>query len=269
MCLLLLDVLLATGVPAKRRQRSWPTSPGHCARFRKPSAEKGCLGVDQAGQEQHCCLRGPRKRSLMGSYTRRLGLSVPVLVGTNNLQSRVHEHHHVRRPLVGCVPFNGRLLNESHLVLCRKWYAHKSQSHFRTNAGHHQLHHAPRLPEVRRTTVRTKRPSLHSPTLPFPSPLLPTSVDMSATGKFQRVAAATKILSAPVVLEHVLLLNGSAWSTEKKCMERCKGTDDIFSELSTGSGRRRWRSTKKRSKDGGVQETQQESLYEDAGRADP
>ena len=66
MCLLLLEVLLATGVPAKRRQRSFPTSPGHCARFRKPSAEKGCLGVDQAGQEQHCCLRGARKRSLNG-----------------------------------------------------------------------------------------------------------------------------------------------------------------------------------------------------------
>ena len=233
MCLLLLDVLLATGVPAKRRQRSFPTSPGHCARFRKPSAEKGCLGVDQAGQEQHCCLRGPRKRSLMGSYTRRLGLSVPVLVGTDNLQSRVHQHHHVRRRLDGCVPFNGRLLNESHLVLCRNWYAHKSQSHWRTNAGHHQLHHAPRGPEVRRTMMRTKRPSLRSPSLPFPSPLLPTSRDMSATGKFQRDAAATKILSAPVVLEHVLL-NGSAWSTEKKCMERCTGTYDIFSELSTG-----------------------------------
>ena len=28
MCLLLLDVLLAIGVPAKRRQRSFPTSPG-------------------------------------------------------------------------------------------------------------------------------------------------------------------------------------------------------------------------------------------------
>ena len=127
----------------------------------------------------------------MGSYTRRLGLSVPVLVGTNNLQSRVHQHHHVRRRLDGCDAFNGRLLNESHLVLCRNWYAHKSQSHLRTNAGHHQLHHAPRGPEVRRTMMRTKRP-FRSPSLPFPSPLLPTSGDMSATGKFQRDAAATK-----------------------------------------------------------------------------
>ena len=159
MCLLLLEVLLATDVPAKRRQRSFPTSPGHCARFRKPSAVLGCLGVDQAGQEQHCCLRGPRKRSLMVSYTRRLGLSVPVLVGMDNLQSRVHQHHHVRRRLDGCVAFNGRLLNESHRVLCRKWFAHKGQSHLRTNAGHHQQHHAPRSPEVRRTMMRTKRPS--------------------------------------------------------------------------------------------------------------
>ena len=37
------------------------------------------------------------------------------------------------------------------------------------------------------------------------------------------------------------LLNGSAWSTEKKYMRRYKGTFDIIFGMNTGRGRMKWR----------------------------
>ena len=57
------------------------------------------------------------------------------------------------------------------------------------------------------------------------------------------------------------LLDGSAWSTERKYMRRCKGKCDIFFGVEHRLRRRKWRisSTKRPRKDGGLQRTRRES----------